>query len=131
MHPSAGDGPEHMLSTLHGLRARIAEAKEELATRRASETSRNRLVTATIGPDGALVELKLNSTAYRSMAPAELAAVIRETIERARGRMRTELLETVQPLLPGAVRARDVAEGRLSVEDFLEAARRGRDGSPQ
>lgn len=125
--PPSSD-PERMLAGLNDLRARLAEAREELATRRVSETSRDHLVTATFGADGALVDLRFNTTAYRSMAPAELAAVVRETVERARRRLRRELLATVQPLMPGRVRARDVAEGRLDVEEFLEQARRGRDG---
>ncbi|HEY3506080.1 MAG TPA: hypothetical protein VGN37_25245 [Actinocatenispora sp.] len=93
-----------------------------------SETSRDHLVTATFGSDGALVDLRFNTTAYRSMAPAELATVVRETVEKARRRLRQELLTTLQPLMPGRVRVRDVAEGRLDVEEFLEQARRGRNG---
>lgn len=91
-----------------------------------SETSKDHLVTATVGAGGALVDLKFNTTAYRSMAPAELAEVVRQTIEAARGRLQRELMATVQPLMPGRVRARDVAEGRLSVEEFLAEARGGR-----
>jgi DNA-binding protein YbaB len=117
-----------MLADLNDLRTRIAAAREELAQRRVSETSKDHLVTATIAAGGALVDLKFNTTAYRSMAPAELAGAVRETVERARVRMQRELMETVQPLMPGAVRVRDVAEGRLSVEEFLDEARRGRGG---
>ena len=128
MQPLAESGPERMLAGLNELRTRIATVREELAGRRVSETSKDHLVTAVIGHGGALVDLKFNTTAYRSMAPAELAAVVRETVERARGRMQQELLDTVEPLMPGRVRVRDVAEGRLSVEDFLREAGRGRDG---
>jgi DNA-binding protein YbaB len=128
MQPLAESGPERMLASLSDLKTRIAAAREELAVRRVSETSKDHLVTATIGAGGALVDLKFNTTAYRSMAPAELASVVRETVERARGRMQRELLEAVQPLMPGRVRMRDVAEGRLSVEEFLDEARRGREG---
>jgi hypothetical protein len=93
-----------------------------------SETSTDHLVTATVGAGGALLDLKFHTTAYRSMAPAELASVVRETVERARTRMQRELMAAVQPLMPGGVQMRDVAEGRMSVEEYLDRAGRGRDG---
>lgn len=129
MHPLADNDPERMLASLTDLRTRIAAAKEELAARRVSEMSKDHLVTATIGAGGALVDLKFNTTAYRSMAPAELASVVRETVERARSRMQREVMETVQPLMPGGVQVRDIAEGRLSMEEFLREAHEGREGN--
>jgi hypothetical protein len=86
-------------------------------------------VTATVGAGGALVDLKFHTTRYRSMAPAELAAAVRDVVERARTRMAEEVAAAFQPMMPGRLRMREVIAGRVSVDDFLREAAAGRDGA--
>lgn len=94
-----------------------------------SATSRDHLVTATVGAGGALLELKFNTTRYRTMAPAELATAVREVVEKARTDMAAEVAAAFQPMMPGRLRMREAMAGEVSVADFLREAAAGRDGA--
>ncbi|MFG2910189.1 YbaB/EbfC family nucleoid-associated protein [Kitasatospora sp. NPDC048286] len=78
--------------------ASLAEQQEKLAesTRRmqamtAAATSKDRMVTAKVGPQGELLALNFHTTAYQSMAPAELSAVLKDVLNEARARMGDQL----------------------------------------
>lgn len=62
----------------------MAKAAAELRAATASATSKDRLVTAKVGPQGQVLSLTFHTTAYRAMAPAELAAILVDTLNRAR-----------------------------------------------
>ncbi|MFE6054950.1 YbaB/EbfC family nucleoid-associated protein [Kitasatospora sp. NPDC056446] len=74
--------------------ASLAEQQEKLAesTRRmqamtAAATSKDRMVTAKVGPQGELLALSFHTTAYQSMAPAELSTVLKDVLNEAKARM--------------------------------------------
>lgn len=83
----------------------IEQQQDKLADfqRRIAETStvvdsRNKALTVTLDGHGELQDLKFNTTAYRSMAPAELSALILETLQKARG----QSLDTMQEVMDDA-----------------------------
>ena len=56
------------------------------------------MVSATVDSRGVLVGLKFNTTRYRTMAPAQLAAAITEVVEQANAEMSAAVNEIMAPL---------------------------------
>jgi DNA-binding protein YbaB len=72
------------MARLQEQQERMAETTAQLRDATASATSKDRLVTAKVGPQGQVVALTFHNTGYRDMAPAELSAVLLDVLNRAR-----------------------------------------------
>ncbi|WP_019815103.1 YbaB/EbfC family nucleoid-associated protein, partial [Saccharomonospora saliphila] len=73
---------EELLADYRRSRERLAEAQRELAAVRASASSPDGLVTATVGARGALTGLEISDRAYERYRPSELATqIVRVTAE--------------------------------------------------
>jgi hypothetical protein len=86
------------LERLAETRSRAAEAVASLERRKATATSTDHMVSATVDSRGVLVGLKFNTTKYRTMAPAQLAAAITEVVGEANAEMSTTVDEILAPL---------------------------------
>ncbi|MFI6340342.1 YbaB/EbfC family nucleoid-associated protein [Streptomyces sp. NPDC050535] len=94
---------------------RLAKAMEALETTRAALTgaeqtlrqasvvvmSKDRSVEVTVGAQGEVTAMRFHDGKYRSMAPAQLASVLLETIGQARSRMARQVLDTYRPISEG------------------------------
>jgi len=118
MRPSQDPPVDQLLDDLARTRAKLAEAQRDLAARRESATAEDHLVTATVGADGALVDLTFHTERYREMAPAELAAAILAVVGRARTAMSAAVADAFAPFGGGALR--DLARGRIDQNAYLE-----------
>lgn len=78
---------EETMAALAEQQTRMAEAAAELRAATASATSKDRMVTAKVGPHGEVLGLTFHSTAYQTMAPAQLSAVLTDVLNEARARM--------------------------------------------
>jgi DNA-binding protein YbaB len=87
---------EQAMGRLKDHRARMEEVRAELRAASASVTSKDRMVTASVGPQGQVVSLTFHTTAYRSMAPAELAGVLVDVLNEARARIGEQVVETMR-----------------------------------
>jgi DNA-binding protein YbaB len=87
---------EQAMTTLREQQAKLAEATAELQASTASVTSKDRMVTAVVGGQGQVVSLTFNTTAYRSMAPAELSKVLTDVLNEARADMGAKVLESMR-----------------------------------
>ncbi|WP_243791922.1 YbaB/EbfC family nucleoid-associated protein [Saccharopolyspora gloriosae] len=99
--------------------AKLTEFQRKLAETTTVVESRNHMVTVTLDGNGELSELKFNTTAYRSMAPAQLSAAITEVLQQAR----QESLETMQKLMgrspvPG-YELSDLTSGQADLAEVL------------
>ncbi|MFJ3671524.1 YbaB/EbfC family nucleoid-associated protein [Streptomyces sp. NPDC090106] len=99
------------MQALETTRAAVADAEQRLREATVTVTSRDRSVEVTVGAQGDLKALRFHDGRYRSMAPAQLSAVVMETIGQARARMSRQVVETYRPIsesvpalpgLPGA-----------------------------
>ncbi|MFF0486597.1 YbaB/EbfC family nucleoid-associated protein [Streptomyces sp. NPDC004435] len=84
------------MSALHEQRDKMLEAKRELDAATASVTSKDRMVSVTVGPQGQVVSMTFHTRAYQSMAPAELAAALVTVLNEARARMGSEVIERIK-----------------------------------
>ncbi|WP_431676436.1 YbaB/EbfC family nucleoid-associated protein [Kitasatospora sp. KL5] len=87
MTSSFAEQLEQAMAALADQQARMSEAVRELQAATASATSGDRMVTAKVGPQGEVLALTFHTTAYRSMAPAQLGAVLADVLNEARARM--------------------------------------------
>jgi hypothetical protein len=121
------------MTALESTRAAVADA--DAALRAASETavSQDRSVEITVGPQGEVTALKFNDGKYRSMAPAQLSAVILETLGQARSRMTRRVVDAYRPIsesfpqisgVPGAEIEWDELFGSVIAEGEPRSARR-------
>ncbi|MEU5692064.1 YbaB/EbfC family nucleoid-associated protein [Actinosynnema sp. NPDC020468] len=109
------------MATLRDQRDRIEGAKAELAARTASATSPDRMVTATVDVEGAVVALKFATTRYRSMPPEQLASTLLDVLGRARQEMRDAVVEVFEPLVEQRADLRAAMAGTTPVDAAFAA----------
>lgn len=120
------DGPGELpdlgsaLEMIEKEQAKLGDFQRKIAETTTVVESRNKMLTVTLDGNGELQDLKFNTTAYRSMAPAELAAAITETLHKAR----EQSLQTMQELMngtgvPGSVDVKDLTSGEADFASVL------------
>ncbi|MEU5714532.1 YbaB/EbfC family nucleoid-associated protein [Streptomyces sp. NPDC020403] len=78
---------------------KIQQVQEELARASASATSKDRMVTASVNAHGEVLSFKFHTEGYRTMPPAQLAEVLKTTVNAARTDMSSKVSGTVRPLM--------------------------------
>ncbi|WP_243791925.1 YbaB/EbfC family nucleoid-associated protein [Saccharopolyspora gloriosae] len=97
----------------------LEEFGKKLDETSTSVDSQKRILTVTMDGHGEIADLKFNNTAYRTMPPTELAAVLLETIRKARDKSLSHMQEIMgEDLLPG-LDIEEVNAGRQSVGGVL------------
>jgi DNA-binding protein YbaB len=100
-------------------RAAALDFQTRLQEISATATSPKGLVTVVVGGQGELRSVVFHSRAYRAMAPAELAQVILETVDRARDGALRELFQAMPAGEMAGLRYEDVLNGRADVTALL------------
>ena len=100
-------------------REQLTHAREKLNTVTNSVTSPRQVVTATVGRHGEVIGLAFPTSAYKRMAPAELASVIIKTIQEAREKSLSQSADLLKPMLPKGFSAEDMLSGKTDVQTML------------
>ncbi|MET7685127.1 YbaB/EbfC family nucleoid-associated protein [Streptomyces sp. NPDC005423] len=125
------------MQALESTRAAVADAERRLREASVTVTSKDRSVEVTVGAQGDVRNLRFHDGTYRSMAPAQLSAVLLETIGQARARMARQVTDTYRPIsesvprlpgMPGAEIDWELLFGSADDEDGGAAARRKQAG---
>ncbi|MCX4745830.1 YbaB/EbfC family nucleoid-associated protein [Kitasatospora sp. NBC_01287] len=90
------DQIEQAVAALREQQAKMAETTRELQESTASVTSKDRMVTAVVGAQGQVVSLTFHTTAYRSMAPAQLSGLLTDVLNEARADMGAKVTESMR-----------------------------------
>lgn len=106
--------------------AKLADFQRRLGEVGTVVESRNKLLTVTLDGNGELRDIKFTTTAYRSMAPAELSATILETLQKAR----SQNLRAVQELMDEAGVSDDLDVRDLTSGDADFSAVLGKTAKP-
>ncbi|MFF8915547.1 YbaB/EbfC family nucleoid-associated protein [Streptomyces sp. NPDC015032] len=77
----------------------IQQVQEELARASASATSKDRMVTASVNAHGEILSFKFHTEGYRTMPGAQLAEVLKTTVNAARTEMNSKVTGSVRPLM--------------------------------
>jgi hypothetical protein len=112
---------EDALGAYQRQRERLTDVKEKMDSLTSTATSARREVTATVGRTGELTELSFPTSAYKRMAPAELASVIVRTISEARQASIAASAEELAPMLPPGFSAQDMMSGKVDVRALIAA----------
>lgn len=119
---------EDALGAYQRQRDHLDTAKERMAATTGTATSARREVTATVGRTGEVTELSFPTSAYKRMAPAELASVIVRTIAQARQQAIEASAEELAPMLPPGFSARELMAGNVDVGALFAARVPGFEG---
>ncbi|MEU4556720.1 YbaB/EbfC family nucleoid-associated protein [Micromonospora violae] len=105
----------------------ISEFEQRLAEKVSTLTAKNRAVSVTVDGQGDVVEIKFPTMAYRKMAPAELSALLVETIDAARMQAREGTNELLQTFLPSGMASFDLLNNPVDFEEIMSEAMRAAD----
>lgn len=99
----------------------MVSVSRELANSTVSKRSKDRALTVEIGAGNALKEIKFHGTAYRTMAPAELSALLIETINAAQREFATKMRDALLPYSGFGTKLRESLIGGTDVEKSIKA----------
>jgi hypothetical protein len=85
----------------------------------ATAMSPRREVAVTVGAQGALREISFPTSAYKRMAPQELAAVVMATLGAAHQEAAEQTANIVAPMMPAGIDAKAVLAGRAGAGDLM------------
>lgn len=116
---------DHMESATARLRSqgeRIRGLQEQLAQRSTTVASKDRMVAVTVGGTGRLTALTFKGNRHRTMAPAELASVVMQTVNAALEEATAAAMGAAQALLPAGMDAASLAfDSRIDLEEFMRS----------
>jgi DNA-binding protein YbaB len=126
---SADDEMNEAMARLQEVRLSADEINREMADRSYTLMNKRRLFSVTVGVNGELKGLTFNGETYRTLAPAELSALIVETVGEARDLCVAEASDSLQQIWPGAGQEFDLLTSAASLDDlmagFIKAAGAG------
>ncbi|MFD9814938.1 YbaB/EbfC family nucleoid-associated protein [Streptomyces sp. NPDC059080] len=88
-------------------------------------TAKDHLLSVTADARGRVTGIKLHSTRYRSMAAAELAKALLETVQQAQADAAEAKERTMAAHLPETLDMKALSEGRSTLDDLLTSFTRG------
>jgi DNA-binding protein YbaB len=122
------DGMTSALSELRAQQEKIAGAVDRLQAVTATESTKDKMVTATVDGQGKLVELSFRGRRWRDLAPKELAAKIVEVVADAQGKASAATAGLMSDLVPAGLdieRLRELGPDLESMfDEAVEEARR-------
>lgn len=113
------DETQAALARLSEIRAQADEANQALAAGSHTQVSKRKLLSVTVGLAGELQSLTFNGEAYRSLAPAELSALIVETVAAARQSAHDKASGLLADVFPEAGADFDAMTGARNLDDFM------------
>ncbi len=111
---------EESIAELRATRLAVDEARRLAAEARVTEKSKNRMISVTVGSRGDLQALNFHGETYRSLAPAELAKLIVDTVDRARTKCQQNAMKSIEALMPDNVRGLGSGGRELNFDDMIK-----------
>jgi hypothetical protein len=112
------------IGELRRQQARIGAIRKKLGTSTTKVTSNDRGITVTISQNGTLESIEFNSQKFRKMAPAELGAILTETIKKAQVESRERIMRAYKPVLPDIMGIGNPMAGAASIDEIFDNAAR-------
>ncbi|WP_433388601.1 YbaB/EbfC family nucleoid-associated protein [Micromonospora sp. KLBMP9576] len=109
---------EQAFAMLAEEQSKLVEFQRRMNEATTTVESANKVMTATFDGRGELVRMVFNNTRYRTMAPAELASLLLETLQRGRGQAFAKISEMAgREALPG-MSFGDLAAGKVDLSEM-------------
>jgi len=113
---SLQDQLEQTLAEYRRKRADLHEMQAKMAEMTSTATAPRNVVSATVDTHGQITGIAFPTNAYKNMAPAELAAAVRDTVRKAQTMAREELVELMEPMMPPGMSMRGKEPGKLDID---------------
>ncbi|TDE42549.1 YbaB/EbfC family DNA-binding protein [Nonomuraea mesophila] len=98
---------------------RIREAYDELSSMKYTTSSRDGMVSVTVGRHGQVRHIELNPRAYRTLSPSQLADTIMQQINKATDAVSEQSKQLLQPFLPGDLPYEEVFGQHATLDAFF------------
>lgn len=115
------------LDQLRRSQEHLRSVSSELQKNATKITSKDGMVTVTLDGRGEVASIAFNTAKFRKMAPAELGAVLVETITRARGESRTRVINAYRSLFPAGIDIDAIMAGKFDTDKIFDDAVRRAD----
>jgi DNA-binding protein YbaB len=110
---------EQLMAEYQRHRSSALDFQQKLREVTAHATSAKGLVTVVVGAQAEVRSIVFHSRAYRTLAPAELAQTLLDTIERARNAVLQQVMQAMPGTALGGVTYEDVLGGRVDLTALL------------
>jgi DNA-binding protein YbaB len=122
MSAAMNDPIQEAMDEMQRQRERLLAARGKVKDLASKATSKDGMVTVTIGATGEVTSIAFQTQKFRKMAPVELGAVLVETIARARAESRDRAIAACRPLLPDGVDLENVLAGKTDLNRIFDDA---------
>ena len=102
---------EQALADLERQKAAVGRLQQDLADAETTIAPKSRAISVTVDGRGELTGVRFPTTAYRTMAPAELGKLITDTIGEAREQARLKAAEIFAEVMPTGVPVLEMLKG--------------------
>jgi DNA-binding protein YbaB len=127
---------QEAVNELRRSQERLRSLRGEMQSKATKVTSKDGMVTVTLDGRSELTSIAFNTAKFRRMAPAELSAVLVETINRARSEGRARVIGAYRSMFPNGMDLDAIMTGKFSADTmFDDTVRRAEaimaDGQPR
>ncbi|MFJ8475121.1 YbaB/EbfC family nucleoid-associated protein [Kitasatospora sp. NPDC094011] len=119
---------EEAMEALRSQTAKAEAVQADLAKSSATVTSKDRMVTAKVGPQGQVLALTFHTTAYQEMAPAQLGGLLTDLLNEARAKMGDQVIQAIKGFEGVGDMLRMSMTGGTDLDRLLEPLRSMRPG---
>ncbi|MFB7905938.1 YbaB/EbfC family nucleoid-associated protein [Kitasatospora sp. NPDC056076] len=119
---------EQAMEALRVQKEKAEAVQAELAASSATVTSKDRMVTAKVGPQGQVLALTFHTTAYQELAPAQLGSLLTDLLNEARAKMGEQVVQAVKGFEGVGEMLRMSMTGGSDLDRLLEPLRSMRPG---
>lgn len=114
-------GVEEAMATLERERAKLGKLSELWRDGRTTVRAKDQSLSMTFDGRGELVELAFNESKYRTLAPAQLASVVVETLSRGKAESMAKMSELMGASGVSGIDYGEVASGKMDPQAMLES----------
>lgn len=112
---------EQLFEEYQRKRATLSELHQKIMAISVTAASARREIEVTVNHAGSITGIVFTGSAYRRMAPKELADLILRTVQDAKERSLEESAGLLAPIMPNGMDAHDLVSGRLGIEHLVPA----------
>ncbi|MET9530440.1 MULTISPECIES: YbaB/EbfC family nucleoid-associated protein [unclassified Streptomyces] len=110
---------EDLLAEYRDAREQAVDTRQQINEIEATVTAPRQVVKATVGAQGQVIALDFPTGAYRNMAPKDLARVIHTTLDQARAKALSQVMEVAVARLPEGMTPVDMVQGNFDPRDLM------------
>lgn len=116
MSSSVEDLFEKTLADYRQTRAGLKDLQERMAQMSSTATAPRNVVAVTVDTHGQITDVSFPSSAYKNMAPTELANIVCDTVRKAQTMAREQLAEMMEPMMPAGMSMRGKEPGKIDID---------------